>query len=143
MQRRRYLRAAGGCLGAVSLSDCTGVLSGGDQSPEYPGGPLLVENTGDSSVLVSVQPKLAQYDASLDAGVAPGETAVRRAFVTAERGDVVTFEARLGETGELIRVQFLPAGGDDGSPPEVARLTFEDAVEASATWTATSGTSRP
>lgn len=92
---------------------------------------------------VSIQTKLPEYDASLDADVAPGETAVRRAFVTAAQGDIVTLEARLGETGELIRFQFLPAGGEEGSPPEVAQLTFENAVEASASWTATSGTSRP
>jgi len=142
VQRRRYLRATAGCLGAVSLAGCAGILPTGDQGPEYPGGTLLVENTGDSSVPVSVQTKLDQYDASLHTEVAAGETTVRRAFVTAEQGDIVTLEARLGETGDRMRFQFLPAGGDD-SPPEVARLTFENAVEASATWTATSGTSRP
>jgi hypothetical protein len=93
---------------------------------------------GDSPVRVSVSTKLDQYDASLDTEVAGGETVVRREFVTADEGDIVTLEAQLGNTGELLRFQFLPAGGED-SPPEVAQLKFENAVEASATWTATSG----
>lgn len=143
MQRRRYLRAVGGCFGALSLSGCTEMLPGGEQGPEYPGGTLIAENTGDSAVRVSIQTKSDQYDAALDAEVAAGETAVRREFVTADRGDIVTLEARLGETGDRLRFQFLPAGGGDDSPPEVAQLTFENAVEASATWTATNGTSRP
>jgi len=125
------------CLGVVSLTGCSGI-PGSNQNPEYPGGTLVVENTGDSPVRVSVNTKLDQFEGTLDTEVTGGETVVRREFVTAESGDIVTLEARLGETGELIRFQFLPAGGDD-SPPEVAQLTFENAVEASATWTATSG----
>lgn len=124
----------------LSLAGCAGVLSGGSSSPEYPGGTLVVENTGDNPVRVSVNTKLDQFDAALDTEVAGGETVVRREFVTAESGDIVTLEALLGETGERIRFQFLPAGGDEDAPPEVAQLTFESAVEASATWTATSGT---
>ena len=138
MQRRKCLRATVGCFGMVSLSGCSGILSGGNAEPEYPGGTLIAENTGDNPVRVSVNTKLDEYDGSLDAEVAGGETVIRREFVTAESGDIVTLEARLGETGELMRFQFLPAGGED-SPPEVAQLTFENAVEASATWTATSG----
>ncbi|WP_302081038.1 hypothetical protein [Salinibaculum rarum] len=138
MQRRQYFRATVGCFGAVSLSGCSGILPGGNQNPEYPGGTLVVENTGDSPARVSVNTKLDQYDASLDTEVAGGETVVRREFVTADEGDIVTLKAQIGKTGELLRFQFLPAGGED-SPPEVAQLTFENAVEASATWTATSG----
>jgi hypothetical protein len=138
MQRRRYLRAIGGCLGAVSVSGCTGILPGDNQDPEYPGGTLVLENTGNNAVTVSVETKLEQYDASLDTEVAAGTTVVRREFVTATQGEIVTLVAQLGSTGDEIRFQFLPAGGED-SPPEVAQLTFENAVEASATWTATSG----
>jgi hypothetical protein len=137
MQRRQYFRVTMSCLGVVSLTGCSGI-PGSNQNPEYPGGTLVVENTGDSPVRVSVNTKLDQFEGTLDTEVTGGETVVRREFVTAESGDIVTLEARLGETGELIRFQFLPAGGDD-SPPEVAQLTFENAVEASATWTATSG----
>lgn len=139
MHRRRVLRGVGGCLTAVSLAGCAGVLPGGDQDPEYTGGTLVVKNTGDNSVQVSVSTKLDQYDASLDTAVAGGETIVRREFVTAEQGDIVTLKALLGETGEPLRFQFLPEGSDD-NPPEVAELTFENAVEASASWTATGGT---
>jgi hypothetical protein len=81
-----------------------------------------------------------EYDASLDTSVTGGETLTRREFVTAESGDVVTLVAQLGSEGDPIEFQFLPAGGDGDSPPEVARLTFENAVEANATWTAISGT---
>lgn len=138
MDRRQYLYALGGCLGAASLSGCTGIV-GEDSNPAYPGGTIVVENTGNSSVPVSVATKLDQYTASLDISVAGGETVVRREFVTAEQGDIVTLIAQLGQTGDEIRFQFLPAGGGDDAPPEVARLTFENAVEAGATWTATSG----
>jgi hypothetical protein len=138
MQRRRYLRAIGGCLGAVSVSGCTGILPGDNQDPEYPGGTLVLENTGNNAVPVSVETKLDQYDASLDTEVAAGTTVVRREFVTADQGEIVTLVAQLGSTGDAIRFQFLPAGGET-SPREVARLTFENAVEASATWTATGG----
>jgi hypothetical protein len=139
MQRRGYLRAVGGCIGAMSVSGCAESLPGGNQDPEYPGGTLVVENTGDAPVRVSVNTKLERYDATVDTDVSGGESLVRREFVTANQGDIVTLAAQLGETGDRIRFQFLPAGGE-GSPPEVARLTFENAVEASATWTATSGT---
>jgi hypothetical protein len=138
MDRRRYLYALGGCLGAASLSGCTGIV-GEDPNPAYPGGTIVLENTGNNSVPVSVATKLGQYTASLDTSVAGGETVVRREFVTAEQGDIVTLIAQLGQTGDEIRFQFLPAGGGDDAPPEVARLTFENAVEAGATWTATSG----
>lgn len=138
MQRRQCLRAIVGCFGMVSLTGCSGIIRSGSQDPAYPGGTLVVKNTGDSPVRVSVNTKSDQFDGTLDTEIAGGETVIRREFVSAESGDIVTFEARLGETGELIRFQFLPAGGED-SPPEVAQLTFENAVEASATWTATSG----
>ena len=140
MRRRRYIRATGGCFGAVALSGCAEVLPSGGRDPEYPGGTLIVENTGDNPVRVAVRTKLDQYDAALETAIAGGAVIVRRAFVTAEPGKIVTLEAQLGETGEPISFQFLPAGGGDEYPPEVARLTFENAVEASATWTATSGT---
>jgi hypothetical protein len=123
----------------VSLSGCLGLFPGDTRSPEYPGGSLVVENTGTAPVRVSVETKVAQYNATLDTDVPGGEQIVREEFVTADMGDIVTLEARLGETGDWIRFQFLPAGGDDYAP-EVAHLTFENAVEASATWTATSGT---
>lgn len=139
MIRRRYLRALGGCFGAMSLAGCAGVLPGSNQGPEYPGGTLVVENTGSRSVTVSVTTKLEQYNASLNIAVPGGETVVRREFVTATQGDIVTLEVQLGETGERLRFQFLPAGSKDNSPPEVAQLSFENDVEASASWTATSG----
>lgn len=140
MQRRRYLRATGGCFGVVALYGCAEILSTGDQDPDYPGRSLGVENAGDTPVRVAVNTKLDQYAASLDANVAGGEVIVRREFVTAEQGEIVTLVAQLGETGDRLRFQFLPAGGGDESPPEVAHLTVENAVEASATWAATSGT---
>lgn len=140
MQRRQYLRTVGACSSMLSLAGCTEVLPSGNGNPEYPGGTLVVENIGDNPVRVSINTKLDQFDAALDTEVAGGETVVRREFVTVEPGDIVTLEALLGETGEHIRFQFLPAGGGKDTPPEVAHLTFETAVEASATWTATRGT---
>ncbi|WP_141212002.1 MULTISPECIES: hypothetical protein [unclassified Halorubrum] len=138
MERRQYLQAIGGCFGVVSISGCTEILPGSNQESEYPGGTFLVENTGNNAVPVSVETKLDQYDASLDIEVAAGTTVARPEFVTANQGEIVTLVAQFGSTGDAIRFQFLPAGGED-TPPEVAQLTVENAVEASATWTATSG----
>ncbi len=138
MQRRRYLRAVGGGVGAVSLSGCAELVPGEGQTPAYPGGTLVVENTGDAPVRVSVDTELDQYDATADTDVSGGHTVVRRELVTAEQGDVVTLQAQLGGTGDRISFQFLPTGGET-APPEVARLTFENAVGASAMWTATEG----
>jgi len=139
MQRRQLLRGVGGCLAVVSLGGCTGAFPSGDQNPDYPGGTLVVKNTGDNSVPVSVRTKLDKYDGSLDTAVAGGEMIVRREFVSARQGDIITLKALLGETGERLSFQFLPEGSD-AYPPEVAELTFENAVEASASWTATGGT---
>jgi hypothetical protein len=138
MNRRRFLYAIGWCLGTAALSGCAGIV-GEDPNATYPGGTVVLENTGNDPVSVSVATESDQYTASLDTSVAAGETVVRREFVTAERGDVVTLVAQLGQTGDEILFQFLPAGGGDDAPPEVARLTFENAVEAGASWTATSG----
>lgn len=140
MYRRRSLQSIGVCFGMLSFAGCAEMLPSGQTDPEYLGGTLVVENTGDSPVRVSVETKLEQFDATLDTQVAGGETIVRREFVTAESSDVVTLEALLGQTGEKLRFQFLPAGSGEDTPPEVAHLTFETAVEASATWTATRGT---
>jgi hypothetical protein len=138
MDRRRYLCGLGGCFVAASLSGCTGI-AGEDSGPTYQGGTIVLENTGNDPVPVSVATKSDQYTASLDTSVAGGETVVCREFVAAEPEEIVTLIAQLGQTGDEIRFQFLPAGGGDDAPPEVARLTFENAVEAGATWTATSG----
>ncbi len=141
MRRRRFTGAIISILGSASLAGCTGLIPPGNESdsPDYPGGTLVVENTGMSSVHVSVSAGPDRGDASLDTNAAGGETLVRREFVTAERGDVVTLTAQLGSEGEPIEFQFLPAGGGDDTPPEVVRLSIENAVEASATWTATKG----
>ena len=142
MRRRRYLGVIGSVLGSASVAGCTGLvpLGGENESPEYPGGTLIIENTGRAAVNVSVTTSSNGYDASLDASVSSEETLLRREFVTAERGDVVTLAALLGNEGEPVEFEFLPAGGErEDSPPEVARLTFENSVEASATWSATSG----
>lgn len=65
---------------------------------------------------VSVGTKLDQYTASFDTAVTGGETIVRREFVTAERGDIVTLKPLLGETGERLSFQFLPEGSGDNRP---------------------------
>jgi hypothetical protein len=141
MNRRRYLGTIGAVLWGAAFSGCSGLVSLGEKSenPEYLGGTLIVENTGEAVVNVSLTVSPDEFDASLDTSVAGGETLIRREFVSAERGDVVTVAAQLGSEGKPVEFRFLPAGGEDDSPPEVAHLTFENAVEASATWTATRG----
>ena len=142
MRRRRYLGTVSAVFGSASVAGCTGLVPFGTESerPEYPGGTLIIRNTGKTTVNVSVTVSPDEHDASLDTPVSSGETLIRREFVTAEAGDIVTVAALLGREGEPIDFQFLPAGGEDGdAPPEVARLTFKNAVEASATWSATGG----
>lgn len=142
MRRRQYLGTVSAIIGGASIAGCTGRLPFGteSESPEYPGGTLIIKNTGRTTVNVSVTVSPDEHDGSLDTPVSSGETLTRREFVTAEAGDIATLTALLGSEGDPIDFQFLPAGGEDGdTPPEVARLTFENAVEANATWSATGG----
>lgn len=139
LNRRRFLATVGSCLGIASVAGCAGVVPTGGDSPDYPGGTIVVENTGETSLAVSITVVEDEYDAEVNATVSAGETLVRREFVTADDGDIVTLAARLGDSGDPTTFQFLPAGGTDDAPPEVARLTVENAVEASATWTAIGG----
>jgi hypothetical protein len=142
MNRRRYLGTISAVLGSTSVTGCTGLVPLGNESesPEYQGGTLIIENTGEGVVNVSVTVSPDEFGTSLDVSVSGGETLIRREFVTAERGDVATLAAILGSKGNPIKFQFLPAGGEgEDSPPEIARLTVKNAVEASATWSATSG----
>lgn len=142
MRRRRFLGTVSAIFGSASVAGCTGLLPFGTESdgPEYPGGTLIIKNTGEAAVNVSVTVSPDEHDTSLDATVSGGETLIRREFITAEAGDIVTLAALLGSEGEPTDFQFLPAGGEDRDvPPEVARLTFENVVEANATWSATGG----
>jgi hypothetical protein len=94
----------------------------------------------ETAVDVSVTVSPDGYDSSFEGSVPGGETVVREKFVTVESGDVITLVARLGDEGDPVEFEFLPAGGDSRNvPPEVARLKFETPVEASATWTAITG----
>jgi hypothetical protein len=141
VSRRRYLAALSGCLGTTTLAGCGGVVPLGDRGgsdPTYPGGTLVVDNTGSSAVAVSITVVEDAHDATLDRTVDANESVVRREFVTAEAGAVVTLAARLGDDGSRTEFRFLPGGGAD-APPEVAHLTVQNAVEASASWTATEG----
>lgn len=127
MKRRVFIAGAGGLAAAAG---CVGR----NRSGGYPGGTVVVESEADDSLSVSVT--APGRSASLSATVSPGERVVRRAFVTAEAGESVTLRALLGADGDPIDFDFLPAGSGT-APPEVARLSVKNAVEASATWTAT------
>lgn len=140
MRRRQYLAVCSGSLGMVSLSGCTGLLSTGNgDTPEYPGGTLVIENTGDNDLDVSVSVVEAEFSAALDKTVPTGKTVIERDFVTASEGDIVTLGAQIGDDGDPTTFEFLPASGADDAPPEVARLTIQNTVEESASWTATEG----
>lgn len=142
MNRRQFLASLGGSLVPFSLTGCAGVFpTGDDETGEYPGGSLLIENTGDSQLEVSISVVEERFTASLDTSVPAGETVVERSFVTASAGEVVTLAAQIGSEGDPTTFEFLPAGGEDTTPPEVARLSITNAVEDSTTWTATQGTS--
>lgn len=140
MRRRRYLTTAGGWFGLVQLAGCLDVLpTGARDSPTYPGGTLVVENTSESGLQVAVTIVEDEWSSTLETTVPGEDTVVREEFVTANQGDVVTLAAVIGGDGEPSTFEFLPAGGEGDAPPEVAHLTIQNAVEASATWTATPG----
>ncbi|MEF8830898.1 MAG: hypothetical protein V5A23_05105 [Halobacteriales archaeon] len=140
MNRRTYLASIGGTVGAAATAGCAGFLpTGKGDEPSYPGGTLVVENEGDDTVRGSVTAVGPERSATFENAVPAGERSVERSFVTASAGDVVTLSATLGDGGDPKPFRFLPAGGDGDAPPEVARLVVENAVEASATWTATEG----
>jgi hypothetical protein len=127
VHRRQFLAGLGtGSL--LAAAGCSG-------DPDRPGGTLVVENRYDRAVSVTVTAtgRSARFERSVDAG----GTAVDPAFVAADPGEVVTLAARIGDeaTPAPATFEFLPGGGD-GTPPELARLTVQNPVEAAATWTA-------
>ncbi|WP_135661761.1 hypothetical protein [Halorhabdus rudnickae] len=138
--RRQFLATVGSTFGVASVSGCLEILSIDSTAQSYPGGTILVENAAERSLAVSVTVAEDEYDASLETTVSGGETHVRRGFVAADAGAVVTLTARLGDRGDPTTFDFLPAGGEKNARPEVARLTIHNAVEASADWTAMRGT---
>jgi hypothetical protein len=99
---------SGGCLGAPSLPG-TQESSGRYSSTRVSGGTLVVEDTEDNTVPVSVETKSTRDDASVETEVAAGTAVVRREFLTANRGDrgkVVTPVARFGSTSIMLLMSF-------------------------------------
>ena len=125
----------------MQLAGCLDALpTGAGDSPTFPGGTLVVENTAESGLQVAVTVVEDEWSSTLETTVPGEDTVVREEFVTANQGDVVTLAAVIGGDGEPTTFAYLPAGGASDAPPEVAHLTIQNAVEASATWTATPGT---
>lgn len=138
VSRRSVLAGVAG-VGIGVTPGCLGVLPAPDTSePVYPGGTLRIQHTGSSPLAVHVEVLESGYSAEYDAELDAGAIVVREAFVTAEEGTVVTLAARLGPDGDPTTFEFLPGGGVE-TPPEVAILTVENEVEASAIWKATAG----
>ena len=139
INRRQFLAAVGSTGSIASVSGCLGVLSASEIDPRYPGGTVVIENNGDRSLAVSLSVVEDAYDATIETSVPAGETQVRREFVDADPGEVVTLSARLGGSGDPATFKLLPAGGEHNARPEIARLTVQNAVEASVHWTAERG----
>ena len=137
--RRQVLAAVGSTVSIASVSGCLGVFSTSETDPRYPGGTVVIENNGEQSLAVSVTVVEDAYDATIETSVSGGETHVRREFVDADAGEIVTLSARLGDSGDPTTFELLPAGGENHARPEVARLTIQNTVEASAHWTAERG----
>lgn len=134
--RRQFLATVTGGVAVGSVPGCLGILPSGTTDSTYPGGTVVIENAGERTLAVSITVVEDGYDSSLEATVASGETHVSRGFVDADTGEVVTLAARLGDSGEATTFEFLPGGGENATRPEVTRLTIQNAVEASAAWTA-------
>lgn len=137
--RRQFLAAVGSTVSIASVSGCLGVLPSSETDPRYPGGTVVIENNGEQSLAVSITVVEDTYDATIETSVPAGETQVRREFVDADAGEIVTLSARLGDRGDSAPFELLPAGGENNARPEFARLTVRNAVEASAHWTAERG----
>jgi len=137
--RRQFLATVESTGSIASVSGCLGVLSASETDPRYPGGTVVIENNGDQSLAVSITVVEDTYDATIETSVSGGETHVRREFVDADAGEIVTLSARLGDSGDPTTFELLPAGGENNARPEIARLTVQNAVEASAQWTAERG----
>jgi len=137
--RRQFLAAVGGTISIVSVSGCLGVLPSSETDSRYPGGTVVIENNSHQSLTVSIMIVEDEYDAAIETSVPAGETQVRRKFVDADAGEVITLAARLGDSGDPATFNFFPAGGENNARPEIARLTVQNAVEASAQWTAERG----
>lgn len=140
MNRRQFL-TLGASGGVLSITGCIGFPMG-DSTPEYPGGTLLVSNTSRSELSVTITTVDYSPPMTLETTIPSGELVILREFVSTSPGTVVTLAARIGDEGEPKEFEFLPNGGGDESdaPPEYARLTIQNAVEESATWTAREGT---
>lgn len=133
-------RAVLGGVAAIVVSGCLGVLPDSEQGgPQYPGGTVVVEHTGSTPAQVTVRMTDPDQRVVVDTTVDPGTTVVRRRAVTVSTGTVVTLAADLGDGGDPISFEFLPSGTTT-APPEVAVLTIQSDVTASAEWTATAGT---
>ena len=137
--RRRFLETVGSVFGIASVSGCLGILANERTDPAYPGGTVVVENTIERSLTVSITVVENGYDATLETTMSGGGTRVRREFVSADAGDVITLAARLGDDDDPTAFEFFPAGGENNARPEVAQLTIQNAVEARAVWTARRG----
>ncbi|WP_136688003.1 hypothetical protein [Halorhabdus amylolytica] len=70
----------------------------------------MIENVAKRSLAVSITVVEDGYDATLETDVSGGETYVRREFVAADPGDIVTLAARFGESGDPATFEFSPTG---------------------------------
>ncbi|NHN42749.1 hypothetical protein G9C85_14075 [Halorubellus sp. JP-L1] len=140
MNRRRFVATASS-VAVLATSGCSR-LSPSNSAPEHPGGSIYLSNTARSELTVTVSTVDYEPAKSLETTVPSGEHVVQPEFVSAAPGAAVTVAARIGDDGDRLPFEFLPAGGGDGSdaPPEYARLSIRNAVEASAEWTARPGT---
>lgn len=120
MNRRRFLSGSMG-LGATMLDGCN--FPRGDSAPEYPGGTLWIYNSYRSDVEVAVRTVHRSPERAIETTVPASETLIRREFVTADPGEIVTLAARVADN-DRHAFTFLPAGSDDAGP-EYARLDIE------------------
>lgn len=128
MPSRRQFLAAVGASAAVATAGCTGPFGQRNDSvpgPEYPPGTLWVYNTTKSAISVTVETAEHSPAAAVEMTVPSGETAIRREFVSASPGTMVTLRARVASFAEdWLSFSFAPGGSasGDGTPPQYARL---------------------
>ena len=127
--RRRLLTTVGVSVSAV-VSGCTGAFSmGGNDAPGsmYPGGTMVVYNTSESDLSVTVTTVDHSPTATFESVVPATDMATRRGFVSASAGTSVTLKARVESFAEDgISDTFMPNGGgsEDDTPPQYAMLNI-------------------
>lgn len=107
-----------------------------DSASEYLGWALMINNSYHSALKIAVKTAHRSLETAVETTVPAGETLLRREFVAAEPGEIVTLAARV-KGNDRYAFTSLSAGSGDAAP-EYAHLNIKTPV--SVRWSARPGT---